>query len=35
MDPVTGLPTDNLMAEAQAFFEKECGVALKTSTEAC
>ena len=35
MDPATGFPTDNLMAEAATFFEKECGVTLKTSSEAC
>lgn len=35
IDPKTGQPSQNLMAEAVNFFKKELGVDLKTSDEAC
>lgn len=35
IDPKTGLPSQNLMAEASAFFKKELGLDLKTADQAC
>lgn len=35
IDPKTGQPSNNLMAEATNFFKKELGVDLKTSDDAC
>jgi len=35
IDPVTGVPTHNLMADTAAFLKSELGVDCKTSDEAC
>jgi long-chain-fatty-acid--CoA ligase ACSBG len=35
IDPVTGVPTHNLMPDTVAFFKSELGVDVKTSDEAC
>ena len=34
MHPTTGMPTRNLMLEAQKFFQTELGLDLKTSDQA-
>lgn len=35
MDMKTGLPTNDLLEEAQIYFKDKLGLTLKTSDEAC
>lgn len=35
IDPATGIPSHNLMADTAAFFKSELGIDIKTSDEAC
>lgn len=35
IDPITGVPTHNLMPDTKAFFKSELGIDIKTSDEAC